>query len=409
MSDCIRRFFAPVDPGAPVVQRYGVGFAWQPNTPIANFNPVDLHDADPAGLYLGLENALINNPAPFFDDVASGLGIIFQPLTISAPFEQALSQLTGIVNLNMLQKLQGFLNYTNDCLNYIYAVNPAGQTLLNGLIGAANKTFVTPSAMGNCYTQAGSPLCLVADTVINDRFQVAANQLGMMQALTAAAGPQPNDPARFAWLADQVNQMALYSLFVASNAYQAQFLHANHLDVTGPNLDQWFQNGDNCVFALGYAVNAAVQGVLPFSFLKLAVIATLYGQSAAGAGGAATVMFDVKDYAHNHLGVPDENAARPPAIGLAHELTHAHHVTHGRQPGLDFGSWSTTLTELLCVGLGPFAAAPVCENVFRAAWPPAIVPPADVLNDRVVGQRDPYEPVPMGQTPADLRNQYGAI
>lgn len=409
MSDCFRRFFAPVDPGAPVVPRFGVGFAWQPNTPIANFNPVDLHDADPAGLYIGFDEFILGTPGSCFEDVGSGLGIIFNPLTISVPFEQALSHLTGIADQNMLQRLEGFLNYTNDCLNYIFAVNPAGQTLLNGLIGAGQKAYVIPSPAGNSYTTGGGPLCLVANTVIDNLYQAAANQLGMMQALTAAAGPQPDDNARFDWLADRVNLMPLYSLFVASNAYQAQFLHTNNLDITGPNLDQWFHNGDNCVFAQGYAVNAAIQGVVPFRFLKLAVIATLYAHSAAGAGGRALVYFDVKDYAHNTLGVPDENAARPPAIGLAHELVHAYHVTRGMQPGSDFGSWSTTLTELLCVGLGPFAAAPVCENVFRAAWPPAIVPHADVLNDRAIDPRDTYEPVPMGQTPSDLRNQYGAI
>lgn len=408
MSGCIRAFFRQVDPEEPPPTRTGFGFHWQAGEAVNDFD--ELKDNDPGGVYIGFNEDTVDFFSHFFSDPQSGLGIIFQPVTISPDYEERMTALMGQMDEDALQTLEGYLQYTNDCLSYIYAT-AAGKTLLDTLAASAKRTLIFPSAMGNQYVQGAGNLISTAGTIINDQFNVEGNRTILMQALRDAAGEQPDDTARFNWLAEQVNQMPLYSLFVPSDEYEDQFLTTIEHRVTGANLQQWFENGNGCQFVEDFNILYEEEQVNILNVVRNAVIVTLYPDSALNAGGNTMIEFDVKDYADNTLGVPDINAERPPAIGLAHELVHAYHVSQGQQPGRDFGHYSTTLTELICVGLGPWSENAVSENAVRAHWPPENVPETDHLNrpDYEIEPRDPYELPPESETAADMRAKYGTI
>jgi hypothetical protein len=62
--------------------------------------------------------------------------------------------------------------------------------------------------------------------------------------------------------------------------------------------------------------------------------------------------------------------ARPPAVALAHELTHAYYYARGTQMGTEDSSSELSggrLFELMAVGMAPFTAGPYSENRMRAA------------------------------------------
>ena len=86
---------------------------------------------------------------------------------------------------------------------------------------------------------------------------------------------------------------------------------------------------------------------------------------------------------------------------------HAYYISRGEQPGLDYGDYSTTLAELLCVGLGPWTENAISENQIRAAWPPQdIIPDNDHLNNRQVAQRTIYHQ-PIGEFPTATQCRLG--
>jgi hypothetical protein len=401
-------FFGPPAP-APQVQGYG--FAWAPNVAINNIQYITVTDQSPAGLYVLVTPANISNPTTFFDDPGATLGLLY-PLAgnPSAAFTQAMqgvddgqgAPVTG--NNNLMVRLEGFLHYAYYCLNYI-AATPAGLTLLNGLRNGARTTFVMPSHMYN--QTAGMSKCFVAQMIIDNNMNISQNQRAqLIQVLEQTSGAQGLNA--FQWLANQINQMPLYSMFETSPNYPPAFLNNNAAAVNAGDLQQWFNTGSNCNLVLNLTAAPPIQNVPLLNFVKNAVIMLLYTNSPVGGGGGSTVNFDIRDWSQNTIGMDqtvNTMADRPPAIGLAHELIHAYHNMRGDQPGTDFGGFSTTVFELLCVGLGPFNAYQVTENAIRGAWPPPNVwPPAgDPLNNRAAAQRLVYIAPGGGQTPADMR------
>jgi hypothetical protein len=405
----IRNFFRSVNPHpAPHPNPVECGFRWTPNTPIQNFNVVKL-DKNDQGLYVGLDSSATTPNPICFESPQDGVGILFEPLTISNQRAREISRLSGVTDDNLLQRLQGFLSYTNVCLNEIYATNPGAQ-LLNTLMHSQSRTIIYPGTNGNEYRTVRNSYCLVSDTIINNKFTVNVNQTALRGALTQATGTQLNDNEKFEQLANIVNSMPLYSLFVAENAYAQQFLQ-NHAPINEAQLQQWFENGDNCDFVQYLNGLPAVEGVPILNFVRLAVIVTLYPHSQPSIEEERTrgtlVYFSVWDLANNTYGEEDFNAIRPPAVGLAHELVHAFYVAQGKQPGHMDSGYSTTLTELICVGLGPFTDNPVSENTIRAAWPPANVPQDDILNNVNVERRDPYDDPALRDTTATVVNSRG--
>jgi hypothetical protein len=149
----------------------------------------------------------------------------------------------------------------------------------------------------------------------------------------------------------------------------------------------------------------AVSHVTLTEYFRLAMIVALRASSPPGPGSNSTIGFCT---VHDPTNAQDLNRLRPPAIGLAHELVHALHNAAGDQPGDEFGAFTTTLTELLAVGLGPFQAEAVSENTLRAAWPPPGVALV-LLDNRPAPRRSVYEPPVAPETPETMRDQYHTI
>lgn len=156
--------------------------------------------------------------------------------------------------------------------------------------------------------------------------------------------------APFNWLENQIDNSPVYklvglpSLIPSSNTHGAGWISA-------ATLQNWV-NGVT-VFPTGVAP-AAVDDA------KVVLGTALRGGAVAGIGGHTSVKWNASN-------VMAAGAARPPYIGLGHELVHALHNTLGDQPGSDNGHSTTALYEYLCVGLGVYAALPITENALRAA------------------------------------------
>jgi len=414
IPEFLLNFFRKAQPQPPPnVQGYG--YSWAPNVAVANIPYMTVTDQSPIGFYVAVTPQVINRPEMFFEDDDMQLGIIFPlPNAPSNNFTQAMQGVRdGDDNLvtadnDLMRHLEGFLEYTHYCLNYIYAT-AAGQNLLNALRGAARTTFIIPSNLHN--QTGGMSMCFVADMVLNLNMNMSATQrTQLIQILEQTAGVQGLNA--FQWLANQINQMPLYSMYEQANAYPPAFLNNNQVAIAAGDLQQWFNTGSNCNLVNQLRLAPPIQNVPLLNFVKNAVITLLYANSPAGGGSTSTVSFDVRDWSQNNVG-EDQTANtlndRPPAIGLAHELIHSYHNVRGDQPGSDFGTYSTTLFELLCVGMGPWAAYPVTENAIRAAWPPANVwpPNGDALNNRAAAPRTVYVAPGNNQTPADMRNGDG--
>jgi hypothetical protein len=406
--NCFASCFAQAPPQGNL---QGYGFAWQPNTPFANFQIVALRDTDAAGLYVCVDGPTIDAPQYCFEDANAAIGIIFPIQAASNAFTQALQGLNLNLDANLQQRLEGFLKYTYNCLNYIYATNP-GRQLIDGIRNSHNRVYIKPSAMGNQIQGGGDKMCAVSRTIVNLNLNIGNQERAQLMQTLAAASGQNNAQAQFQWLAGQVNGMDLYTLFEPANALTHTFLQTNRA-VTRQELQDWFANGPNSQFIQQLAQAQPVVGVDLVKFLKLAVIVALYADSPAGQGGLSTVFFDVHNWSQCNIPNVDRRANtlqdRPPAIGLAHELIHAYYNAIGREPGNEFGDYSTTLAECICVGLPPWNANAITENAIRNVWPPNGVWPAagDALNNRAVAQRTVYAAPPANQTPTSMRQNAG--
>jgi hypothetical protein len=397
----------------------GYGFAWDPEVAYNNVQFVTVTDQSPRGLYVMVTPDSINRPREFFDDPATSVGLLY-PLAVnaSAAFNQAMQGVTNAAgasvpsNNNLMVRLEGFLKYTDKCLNYIYSTQP-GRDLLTNLRNADWATRVTPSDLFN--QTHGNSMCFVADMVNNQRINITAEQRAqLIQILERTANEQGANVqglTPYQWLASEINQMPLYSLFEELNAYPPAFLDHSGATVNAGHLEEWFTTGPDCHLVRTLQAAAVVQNVELFSFVKNAVVILLYANSPPDRGVISIVNFDVRDWSDNTRGplfpqTTNTMADRPPVIALAHELIHAYHNGRGDQPGRTFQHFSTTLFELLCVGAGPWAAARFTENAIRAAWPPPedVWPAAgDPLNLRAYPQRTVYEAPARDQPPELLR------
>lgn len=380
----------------------GYGFAWQNGVAL---QIRALTAQEPAGVYVAVGLEAFRNPAGRFLNPLQGVGVVYPLEPVSAAFQQTMQPVT--TDDQLLKQVEGFLRYVHHCLTYINATIP-GAALLAALAGGQRKICITPAPQtGNSTAGAGPNFvtrCVRHENM--DLTDVQRQQL--IGVLEQASGQQGQ--AAYTWLANQINQMPLYSLFEQSNPYPPAFLTTNQETVTAQGLQDWFTHGRHSAYAAVLQNRPPVAGVSILNFVRNAVIVSLYPRSPAGASSDSDVFFDARDYARNAVDMPvDFNSPtdRPPAIGLAHELVHALHNMRGTQPGRDVNDPTTTLTELLCVGIGPWANpvnGAITENIIRAAWPPApnIFPVAhDPLNLRAVAPRTIYDdPGPAGAAAA---------
>lgn len=406
-------FFSP-----PETQGYG--FAWVPNVAFNDVQFITVTNQSPPGLYVIVTPESINNRTGFFDDPDATVGLLY-PLADN-PSEAFTQAMQGVrdgegalvtADDDLMLRLEGFLQYAHYCLTYINGT-AVGLTLLNALRNGASTTHVEPTYW---YNQAsGMSKCFVAEMVIDKAMDISATQraqlIQILQQTATEQGANAQGLTAFQWLANRINQMPLYSNYEQSDDYPPAFLNNNGAAVDAAGLQQWFNTGSICDFVAN--LGPPIHNVERLDFIKNAVVILLHAKSPAGRGGSSVINFDVRDWSQNTSGRPqwiNTMADRPPAIGLAHELIHAYHNMRGDQPGREKDHFSTTLFELLCVGVGPWATYPVTENAIRQAWPPVVVwPPAgDLLNNRAFPQRTVYDPPGEGQDPEDMRLFHGVI
>ncbi|TQV82683.1 hypothetical protein FKG94_08120 [Exilibacterium tricleocarpae] len=168
-------------------------------------------------------------------------------------------------------------------------------------------------------------------------------------ALTALGHPPAaGNPAPFTWLQGQIDNSPVYKLVGPPSATPSSAVHGVGW-ISAATLQNW-ANGTT-VFPAGVAAGAVDDA-------KVVLGTVLRDGAVAGPGGHARVKWNASNLTAGGV-------ARPPYIGLGHELVHALHNTRGEQPGSENGHTTTALYEYLCVGLGVFATAPITENTLR--------------------------------------------
>jgi Effector protein len=383
-------------PPPPLAERYG--FRWQLNGAVpATFQGFNVATAAP-GIYVTFRPNLLQADIPLFGNGGTQVPLYALP---PAP-SQGLTNITTtiiqqsnpdqglFVTTPFLRGLQGYLDYTNRCLNYI-ALTATGLQLLNRINQSQFSVFIDPGAAGNGIQVNNSDNSL---TRISLQLIQSFNNLNVPQINQMLVDAIPGDTliARLNQLATDINAMPLYSEFLQENAYTATFLQTNlrynGAVVNGNDLRNWLMPGDGgAFFNFLRDDNTLVNSVRLVRYLRLAVIIRLYSVSPAGAGSGSAIYFNIRRDTADPL---DLNTTRPPAIGLAHELIHAMHNAYGTQPGLQINDYSTVLAELLAVGLGPFNTAPISENAIRAQWA-AIAGNTDATNNMAAPRRTIYD------------------
>jgi hypothetical protein len=248
----------------------------------------------------------------------------------------------------------------------------AGRTVLDALAGAAalKRTSIVDHTLSN---QCG------AQGLTNGMNSVARALFGENETLlrgpaadALGRAPAPALGTRNAWLAEQINATPRYQL------KGVPAVNRCNLGVTEGQVAGWI--GGTSIWT-DYGNDRDCDQV------KLGVILALYPYATVGTGVGSMVNYSLGNA--NPL-----NAERPPAIGLAHELIHAYYNLRGEQPGFEVENFSTVLFEYRCVGLGPWANAPISENAVRAQWNAALAhfDADDARNRKAVVGRAYYSP-----------------
>jgi hypothetical protein len=383
-------------PPPPLAERYG--FRWQLNGAVpATFQGFNAATAAP-GVYVTFRPTLLDPDVQLFGNGGTQVPLFALPAAPSQGLINITNQIIQqsnpdqglFVTTPFLRALQGYLDYTNRCLNYI-ALTAIGQQLLTRLNQSHFAVFIDPGAAGNGIqvNNSNNSLCQVASQLLQNFNNL---NLPLINQMIVDAIPGDTLLARLTQLATDINAMPLYSEFLQENAYPATFLQ-NHLaylggPVDGDDLRNWLMPNDGGAFVNFLQTDATLQNsVRLVYYFRLAVIIRLYAASGAGAGSGSAIYFNVRRDTADPL---DLNSTRPPAIGLAHELIHAMHNAYGTQPGLQINEYSTMLAELLCVGLGPFNTAAISENAIRNQWA-AIAAQTDATNNIAAPRRTIYD------------------
>ncbi len=241
----------------------------------------------------------------------------------------------------------------------------AGQTLLQSLcaeVVAGHRVGIgdaagTASGGNECAIVNGMPddyLTDLAGALIGN-FGVVGNCIGL--AMTAMGhAPAVAAGASYTWLQTQINNTPIYrlqgvpSVIASSTTWGVNWINA-------ATLRSWVEA--TAVFPAGVAL-AAVDDA------KLVIGMVLNAGATRSIGGHTRARWNASN-------LTSAGTARPPYIGLGHELIHALHNMRGEQPGVENGL-TTPLYEYLCVGLGAFAAFPNTENALRAGAGVALRP-----------------------------------
>jgi len=271
-----------------------------------------------------------------------------------------------------------FIWYTTYCLDLIYST-AAGKAVLDGILRSNRKVVVCPSAIGGNQYRVRSSIdgMIKVSSLLKQHFQGWRNEV--LQIAKRTYKTNNNDTALQRLLA-AVQKAPLYSLHGVAPADLQNYpgpnndrvqLQTDQQSLTNNQVDQlsqqhfnvWFDSGSDK--PLKAHLRTRVDGNLNKlkAHLWNSIISELYAKSYAGPGTDVLV-----DFAPGGVAYEPMTINRPQAIGLYHELVHAYHAVRGRQP--DSSDTDVVLTEMLCVGLGPWANADYTENRLRSQWRP---------------------------------------
>lgn len=278
-----------------------------------------------------------------------------------------------------------FIRYCCYLLDLIYLA-PKGKQLLDGIRGSCSvqgrRVLINPSMVGsNQYLVDGESMCRLS-TAIRSRERIIPDEL---KYALRVARPALLERARLTWLFQQVMVAPLASNFgfvglgaavpnenvPAADVLQLQTEQARvqgeMIQLTETRFLGWLVN--RTAESLTWCHDLAASRALD-EHLKQSIISTLYIHSRPGAGAHVKVDVMVGQWRRDE----DRQACktsmlleRPPAIGIAHELVHAHYAVNGLQP--DRSDTDVVLTEMACVGLGPWLGGNACtDNGLRDEW-----------------------------------------
>lgn len=278
-----------------------------------------------------------------------------------------------------------FVSYCCYLLDLIY-LSSMGRQLLDGIrescASQGRRVLINPSMVGsNQYVIDGHGTCRLSTAVRANTPGVPAE----LESTLETACPELTAEARLTWLFQRVTAAPLASNlgFVGLTA-EVPSENVPHQDVLDMRVEQarvrqgmpqltkarfldWLKN--RTPDALAWCADLEAKRALD-EHLKQSIIITLYAHSLPGAGAHVKVDVTVglwRRDENRELCKADMLLDRPPAIALAHELVHAHYAINGLQP--DRSDTNVVLTEMACVGIGPWLAGGGCtDNGLRDEW-----------------------------------------
>ncbi len=306
-------------------------------------------------------HSLINWNVPIFDshgneqpdlhDTAPGIRIV-----TDMPEYRGMTGISG----EDLSTPENFAAYTVMCLRLLYTTDP-GAFLIDHLINNSQVTIEYSPAQNAC---RGAQLYIsVATELLNPAVYTTAPVGRLVETLAAVGRKYPAAAVNVACnsLSDEVNRICGGQDLDLTATHGAGGMNPN---TTGDEIRNWLTTGWK-IMRLPDMV---------FKKLALAMIVVLERHSTPSIPSEASVSFCTSTA--NAL-----NTQRPPAIGLFHELVHAYWYACGKQPGRDFGHFSTTLFEFKCVGIGPWRNGMITENIMRGMWAGVVARFGDQIDD----------------------------
>jgi hypothetical protein len=398
---------------SPPPRQLPIGFAmpWQPKMGGDGKLTAYSSYTDP-GIAIGFQNeALSESQGYIFYGDGESVRVFYEiPAKAGDPIVQASEFLAKsddfFTQSDLYNRLtQGYLNYVAEALNLIYLTDNGGK-LINGLIATKRSILIVVQAshLGNAYSGGGALTCVSSAYQLIDRLRKNALDANLLLELMKSTSGLSAPLAASNWIADKVNKLPLYSLFVQAPEYAdgggflAQFLRFRGAAVTGQVILEWLTNVDGGAFLNFLLTDKTTRDeVVLVDYFRSALIMILYGRSVPGASADTTVQLNVT---FNPKDDNDPAKERPPAIGLGHELVHAYNVACGAQPGMPIHDFSTMLAERLCVGLAPFADVAISENNLRTDWPTVAARASVPFDQRPPGPRLVYDVVPAEEVQA---------
>lgn len=284
-------------------------------------------------------------------------------------------------------KFLDFIKYTAYCLDLLYLI-PTGKKLLDKISSHDRKVAVTPSFTGgNQYRVPGDGLCKLRSLFGNPEArrvivgQMAKAQFGkdgyesireLFDFLSShwkyysVFGTWPDDDGDKRWESNDAAELKKEGKVIVDCLKQ----------MTYEQFGRWLMGGnDALVGQLITSTNnsAKIKKDQLLDVLRDNIIALFYKYSPPGKPADVMVDFNTILWGEHNL------ISRPDAVGLAHELIHAWYAIQGKQPCRS--DTDVVLTEMACVGLGPWEDSEISDNRIRSEWSPPAMPKQNTPQD----------------------------